>query len=162
MAAGTTFIIRKATVDDIAVIHDLIVELAVFERCGDAVKVTVDQLRRDGFSSPRRFDVLVAEQEGEVLAMALYYPRYSTWQGMCLYLEDLIVRGSARGLGIGTALLQALAREGLEMGAFRLQWQVLDWNEDAIRFYKRLGAEIDSEWLDCKLPISAMRELIKD
>lgn len=162
MAEQRDFTIRKAHAADAEALHALIVELAVFERCGDAVEVSVAQLRRDGFSEPKRFDALVAEKAGEVVGMALYYPRYSTWKGVCLYLEDLIVREHMRGLGIGKALLSAVVQAGLDQGAARVQWQVLDWNADAIRFYESMGAEIDGEWLDCKLHAPAMQELIKD
>jgi len=161
MAKTNEFTIRMANAADAEALHALIVELATFERCGDAVDVSVAQLRRDGFSEPRRFDAFVAELEGAIVGMALYYPRYSTWKGMCLYLEDLIVRDTVRGLGIGKALLRAVVQAGVDQGAARVQWQVLDWNEDAIRFYKSLGAEIDGEWLDCKLHAPAMQELIK-
>jgi GNAT superfamily N-acetyltransferase len=161
MAKTNEFTIRMANAEDAEALHALIVELAIFERCGDAVDVSVAQLRRDGFSEPRRFDAFVAELEGAIVGMALYYPRYSTWKGMCLYLEDLIVRDTVRGLGIGKALLRAVVQAGVDQGAARVQWQVLDWNEDAIRFYKSLGAEIDGEWLDCKLHAPAMQELIK-
>jgi GNAT superfamily N-acetyltransferase len=161
MAEQRDFTIRKARASDAEALHALIVELAVFERCDDAVEVSIEQLRRDGFSEPRRFEALVAEQAGEVIGMALYYPRYSTWKGVCLYLEDLFVRQSARGLGIGKALLGAVVQAGVEQGAARVQWQVLDWNAEAIRFYKSVGAEIDGEWLDCKLHAPAMQELIK-
>lgn len=161
MAETNDYSIRKAYAADAEALHTLIVELAIFERCGDAVDVSVAQLRRDGFSEPRRFDAFVAELDGTIVGMALYYPRYSTWKGMCLYLEDLIVRDTVRGLGIGKALLRAVVQAGVDQGAARVQWQVLDWNEDAIRFYKSLGAEIDGEWLDCKLHAPAMQELIK-
>lgn len=162
MAKQRDFTIRTANAADAETLHALIVKLAVFERCGDAVEVSAAQLRRDGFSEPKRFDAFVAEKAGEVVGMALYYQRYSTWKGVCVYLEDLIVRENARGLGIGKALLSAVVQAGVSQGAARVQWQVLNWNADAIRFYESVGAEIDGEWLDCKLNAPAMQKLIKD
>lgn len=127
---------------------DLIRELAVFEREPDAVVVTVPQLIKDGFGPNPVFLCWVAEVEDEVVAMALCYVRYSTWKGPRLYLEDIVVRESMRGFGIGTALFKEVltfAQEGPYSG---MVWQVLDWNTPAIDFYTRFGAHKREGWLD--------------
>lgn len=152
--------IRKAEASDMGAVLRLIKELAVFERAGGAVEITEEQLIHDGFSDPVKFKATLAELEGEVVGMALYYPRYSTWKGVCLYLEDLIVTEACRGMGIGKALLREVAKEADEIGAFRVQWQVLDWNAPAIGFYEQIGAFIDKEWYDCKLGREAFIKLI--
>lgn len=152
--------IRKAEASDMGAVLRLIKELAVFERAGGAVEITEEQLIHDGFSDPVKFKATLAELEGEVVGMALYYPRYSTWKGVCLYLEDLIVTEACRGMGIGKALLREVAKEADETGAFRVQWQVLDWNAPAIGFYEQIGAFIDKEWYDCKLGREAFIKLI--
>lgn len=152
--------IRTAREEDAAGMHRLICELALYERAPDEVVLTVEQLRRDGFTSPKRYDAFVAEQNGELVGLALYYPRYSTWKGLCYYLEDLIVQEHLRGRGLGKRLLQAVAQAADEAGAARLQWQVLDWNTPAIEFYESIGAFVDREWFDCKLDRSAIRSFL--
>jgi GNAT superfamily N-acetyltransferase len=152
--------IRPAGPNDMADVHRLICELAVFERAGDEVIVTPEQLITDGFSSQPRFEVVIAESNDETVGMALYYPRYSTWKGLCYYLEDLIVTEAWRGRGLGKKLLIEVARAAHNAGAHRLQWQVLDWNVEAIDFYTALGAFVDREWFDCKLDKTAIEQLI--
>ncbi len=145
------FTIRKGTPEDAAAIHRLIVELAVYERAEQEVTTTVDQLREDGFGEDAIYRLFVAEIEGEVVGMALWYEKYSTWKGRCGFLEDLVVRESHRGKGIGKALFLAVAEACAAADYGRMEWQVLDWNESAIGFYKSLGAELDPEWLNGKL-----------
>ena len=99
------------------------------------------------------FKFIVAEVSGVTAGMSLFYPRYSTWQGRCYYLEDLFVKPEFRNLGIGLELLKATAKEARSAGAGRLDWQVLDWNLDAVRFYERLGANVEKEWWNCKLKL---------
>jgi GNAT superfamily N-acetyltransferase len=143
--------VRKGVVEDITAIHALIVELAVFEKAGDEVSVTIDQLREDGFGESSRYQFLVAELHGEVVGMSLFYLKYSTWKGTCLFLEDLIVTSSKRQLGIGQLLFDGTVAEARKISAGRMEWQVLDWNEPAIKFYKKLNANLDGEWINCKL-----------
>jgi GNAT superfamily N-acetyltransferase len=145
------FTIRKGTPEDAGAIHRLIVELAVYERAEQEVTTTVDQLREDGFGEDAIYRLFVAEIEGEVVGMALWYEKYSTWKGRCGFLEDLVVRESHRGKGIGKALFLAVAEACAAADYGRMEWQVLDWNEPAIGFYKSLGAELDPEWLNGKL-----------
>ena len=151
--------IRTALATDAAVMLDLIQELAAYEREANAVRLTEKQLRTDGFGPTPAFEVLLAEQAGEVLGMALYYPCYSTWNGKAMYLEDLVVRAAARGKGVGKALVSALAQVCLDRGATQLRWQVLDWNTPAIEVYKRLGAGLDETWINGRLDVAGMHAL---
>jgi len=152
--------IRKATVDDIPLILEFIRELAEYERAPEEAVATPDDLRRDGFSSEPRFYVEIAEWDGEPAGFALWFFNYSTWQGKPgLYLEDLFVRPRFRQKGIGKALLGHLARVAVEKGCGRYQWQVLDWNTPAIKFYKSLGAKVMKEWLTMRVSGNALRRL---
>ncbi len=143
--------LRKGTPSDIPELLNLIKELAAYEREPDAVVVTEEILMEDGFGDTAIFDFLVAEKDGKVVGIALYYTKYSTWKGRCLYLEDIIVKESERMQGIGGMLLKELITISETTGVKRLEWQVLDWNEPAINFYKKHQAIIDSEWLNCKI-----------
>lgn len=125
---------------------DLIRELAVFEKEPDAVVISVDDLVRDGFGEKPLFQVLVADMPDGIAGIALYYNRYSTWKGKTIHLEDLIVRESMRGRGIGFALYKAVMDEAKRQNVGRVEWNVLDWNIDAIRFYERTGAKILDDW----------------
>jgi GNAT superfamily N-acetyltransferase len=140
------FKIRPARPEDMGAVLELIRELAVFEREPDAVEIRKEDLVADGFGHVPRFQCFVGEEDGKVLAMALCYPRYSTWKGLVIHLEDLIVTESARGRGLGGALLTAVIRYAKERGARRASWEVLDWNEPAIDFYRARGARILEDW----------------
>src|SRR4051794_3187415 len=133
--------IRDAAADDVAVILRLIHGLAEYERAPEgAVTATEAALLRDGFGEAPRFHVVLAEWDGVAVGFAFYFFNYSTWQArMGLYLEDLFVRPEFRGWGIGKALLVHLARIAVAKGCGRYQWQVLDWNEPAIKFYEAMG-----------------------
>lgn len=139
-------VIREAVKADMSRVLELIRELAVFEREPDAVEVTREQLEKDGFDNPAAFHCFVAEVEGEVGGMALVYPRYSTWKGVVLHLEDLIVTESMRGMGMGAALLDRVVQYGAELGVKRISWEVLDWNKPAIDFYENKGALLLRDW----------------
>lgn len=143
--------LREGTPIDIPALLALIKELATYEREPDAVIVTEEVLHEDGFGPNKIFDFLVAEKENEVVGIALYYTKYSTWKGKCFYLEDIIVKESHRMQGIGSMLLKELITISAKAGVKRLEWQVLDWNEPAIQFYKKHKAIIDGEWLNCKV-----------
>ncbi len=138
--------IRKATINDMSAVLELIRELARFEREPDAVEVTVDKLKKDGFTNPPAFECFVAEDDNQILGMAFIYMRYCTWKGKVLHLEDLIIRQEARGRGIGTRLLDEVVKYGFELGVKRISWVVLDWNQTAIDFYKRKGAVVLDDW----------------
>ncbi len=143
--------LRKGTPSDIPELLNLIKELAAYEREPNAVIVTEEILLEDGFGSNKIFDFLVAEKDGKVAGIALYYTKYSTWKGRCLYLEDIIVKESERMQGIGSLLLKELISISEKAGVKRLEWQVLNWNEPAINFYKKHKTLIDDEWLNCKI-----------
>ena len=140
-------IIRKGTPDDMKSVLELIKELAVFEKEPEAVVVTVDDLIRDGFVENPLFHTFVAEVNNEIIGIALYYYRYSTWKGKTIHLEDLIVREKNRGTGAGYALYSEIIRQGKRDNVRRIEWNVLDWNTSAIDFYKNSGAKILEDWL---------------
>ncbi len=154
------FNIRKADAKDMPQVYTLIKELAVFEKEPDAVEVTVDDLVRDGFGDEKRFHCFVGESEGEVVGMALVYARYSTWKGPAIHLEDLIVTKRMRGSGLGSALLAEVVRYGNRTGVKRICWEVLDWNEPAIRFYESKGAKVMRDWDVVQLDEEGMREFL--
>ncbi|MEE9362432.1 MAG: GNAT family N-acetyltransferase [Cellulophaga sp.] len=139
------YTIRKAEVADMKKVLELIQELAVFEKEENAVEVTVEDLVRDGFTN-NLFHCFVGESEDEVVGMALVYPRYSTWKGAIVHLEDLIVSEKMRGTGLGSALLAEVVKYGHKLGVKRICWEVIDWNEPAISFYEKKGALVKRDW----------------
>jgi GNAT superfamily N-acetyltransferase len=152
--------IRAATPEDIPEILALIRELADYEKEPDAAVATAADLMRDGFTEPKRFHCLVAEDEGAVAGFALYFYNYSTWRGHAgIYLEDLFVRPAHRGKGVGKALLTAVAKIAVEEGCPRLEWAVLDWNKPAIEFYERVGAVALTEWTIMRMSGDALDAL---
>lgn len=152
--------LRPATREDAATIVDLIRGLAEYERDPDAAVVTEADVLRDGFGERPLFEVVIAEWKGEAAGFALFFHNWSTWQGRAgLYLEDLFVRESHRGLGIGKALLVHLAGVAVERGWGRFVWQVLDWNKPAIDFYEALGATHMKEWQTMRVEGEALRRL---
>lgn len=158
MNTTPSYSIRAGRPDDIPAVHALICELAVFEKAGDEVSVSEQDLLADGFGNDAIFTLIIAEWGGEVVGMALWYEKYSTWKGRCGYLEDLVVRVTHRGKGIGKALFESCARAISMRGFLRMEWQVLTWNKPAIGFYQALGAELDPEWMNGKLSGEALRE----
>lgn len=147
-----TCTLRRGVETDLPQVLALVRELAEYERAPDAVTNTLEAMRRDGFGPTPIFGFFVLEEAGGALiGLALYYTAYSTWKGRMLYLEDLIVTEPARRGGYGRLLFEVVVAEAQVTGAQRLKWQVLDWNEPAIGFYKKLGANIESEWLNGNL-----------
>ena len=138
--------IRKAQKSDAASILFLIRELAIFEKEPRAVIVTQARIEKDGFGDRPLFECFVAEVEHQVVGMALYYPRYSTWKGPTFHLEDLIVTEPMKGKGIGTQLYNAFLEHAHNKGVKRVEWAVLDWNLPAINFYQKSGATISDDW----------------
>jgi GNAT superfamily N-acetyltransferase len=139
-------IIRKGTPNDMPSVLELIKELAIFEKEPDAVVVTVDDLVRDGFGENPLFYSYVAEVKDEIIGMALYYYRYSTWKGKTIHLEDLIVKENNRGTGAGFALYSEIIKQGKKDNVRRIEWNVLDWNTPAIDFYEKSGAKVLNDW----------------
>ena len=138
--------IRKGTAEDMPAVLELIKELAVFEKEPDAVVITAEDLVKDGFSNDPLFYTYVAEVDNEIIGMALFYYRYSTWKGKTIHLEDLIVKEASRGTGVGSALYKTVLKFAKEQGVRRVEWVVLDWNTHAINFYERSGAAILKDW----------------
>lgn len=155
------FSVRKAKQEDMSQVFFLIKELAVFEKEENAVEVTIDDLIRDGFGSKILFQCFVAEVDGVIKGMALVYPRYSTWKGPIIHLEDLIVTESMRGTGMGTALLNEVVIYGNNLGVKRINWEVIDWNEPAIKFYESKGANVMRDWDVVQLDEEGIKNYIK-
>ncbi len=139
--------IRKGRIEDMPSVLGLIKELAVFEKEPNAVEVTLADLMRDGFGENSLFHTFIAEENDEILGMALYYYRYSTWKGKTIHLEDLIVKKEKRGSGLGFKLYSEVIAQGKCDGVRRIEWNVLDWNTPAIEFYKKTGAKVFKDWL---------------
>ena len=138
--------IRKGNPEDMGAVLSLIQELAIFENEPNAVLITVEDLIRDGFGQNPLFHVFVAEVEKEIVGIALYYYRYSTWKGKTIHLEDLVVKENMRGSGVGFALYSEIIKQGKKDKVRRIEWNVLDWNTPAIHFYKNSGAKILDDW----------------
>ena len=139
--------IRKGTIEDMSAVLDLIKELATFEKEPNAVVVSVSDLERDGFGESPLFYTFIAEKNNEIVGMALYYYRYSTWKGRTIHLEDLIVKEKMRGSGLGFELYTAVIAQGKSDCVRRIAWNVLDWNTPAIEFYEKSGAKVFKDWL---------------
>lgn len=146
-------IIRKGEEKDLEGVFALIKELALFEKAPDEVTNTVERMRKEGFGDQSHFAFLVAEEGDSIVGISLYYYRYSTWKGKCLYLEDLIVTENYRNRGIGKKLFDKTLEIAEAQDCSHMSWQVLDWNVDAIRFYEQFDTTFDGEWINCKLNI---------
>lgn len=148
------FSIRKAKPDDVPAMMQLIKELAVYEHAPKEVTVSEERFLESGFGESPIWYGFVAEAAGKVFGMALYYLRYSTWKGPMMYLEDLVVTNEWRKRGVGRKLIEKLIATAKEKNLAGVTWQVLDWNEDAIQFYKGLeGIEFDESWINCKIKL---------
>ena len=154
--------IRKAEANDMAQVLRLIKELAVYEKAPDAVEVTVDDLIAYGTGNNPDFTCFVAEQNGDILGIALVYYRFSTWKGRTVHLEDLIVREQHRGKGLGMALYTEVIKYTYELGLKRIEWVVLDWNTSAVDFYKASGANVMQEWNTVQMDTAEMKQLLSE
>jgi GNAT superfamily N-acetyltransferase len=141
--------IRKAVKEDCFRILELVKELAVYEKAPDEVTVKYDHFEENGFGPNPVWWAFVAEVDGRVEGFALFYIRFSTWKGQRMYLEDLLVTEEMRGKGLGKLLFDQLLTEAKQRKLHGIQWQVLEWNEPAINFYKKYEASFDPEWINC-------------
>lgn len=143
--------LRKAVADDVPEILKLVRELAEYEHAPEEVTNTEERMLREGFGDQPAFECILAEENGKVVGMSLYYYRYSTWKGKRLYLEDIVVYPESRGKGIGTLLFEETIQIAHKTDCTGMMWQVLDWNEPAINFYKKYPTRIEDGWLNCHL-----------
>lgn len=156
------FSIREANKNDMQSVLVLIKELAHFEKESNAVEVTVSDLQKNGFEDNPKFTCFVAETNDEIVGMAFVYMRYSTWKGEILHLEDLIVNEAMRGSGLGTALLDEVVKYGNSLGVKRISWEVLDWNDPAIDFYEKKGADVKRDWDVVHLDEAGIKNYLKN
>ena len=155
-----TIHIRKARREDVPRIRELIVELAVFEKEPNAVETTHEELEKYGFGDSAMFTCFVAEVEDAIVGIALVYFKFSTWKGRVLYLEDLIVTDAMRGKGVGGVLYKEVMKFGHEHGVKRIDWEVIDWNEGAKKFYENSGARILDDWRPVQMDAQGIANLI--
>jgi GNAT superfamily N-acetyltransferase len=149
--------IRIGKKEDLFAALELVRELAAFERAPDEVEVSVEEMVNWGFGGQKLFDFFVLEKENTVIAMALYYYKYSTWKGRCLFLEDIIVTEKERGKGYGKMLFNEVVKVAKRKKVRRMEWQVLEWNASALEFYKKYNAQKDDEWINCKLTFEQLQ-----
>jgi GNAT superfamily N-acetyltransferase len=158
MSAHVT--IRVGEKSDLPRVLELIKELAEYEKAPHEVVNTVEALENDGFGPHPIYGFFIAEKANRIVGLSLYYWRYSTWKGKRLWLEDIIVTQSERGGGIGKQLFDRTMQHTLDENCSGMMWQVLDWNEPAINFYKKYGAKISGEWLNCVLEADQIRKIL--
>lgn len=165
--------IRKGNIKDLPQVLNLVKELAIYEKAPNEVEVTVAQMEEWGFGNDKIFDFFVAENAStalrqaqggsatdvRIVGIALYYYKYSTWKGKCLFLEDIIVTESERKNGYGKLLFEAVVQVAKKEKVKRMEWQVLEWNEPAIKFYKKTPTIFDREWVNCKLTFEELQKL---
>lgn len=151
--------IRFGVEADLPQVLELVKELAAYERAPLEVEVTLEEMRNWGFGKDKIFEFFVAEQNEKIVGIALYYYKYSTWKGKCLFLEDIIVTESYRRYGLGTKLFDEVVKVAKQKKVRRMEWQVLEWNEPAINFYKRYSAVLDPEWVNGKLTFEQLQSL---
>lgn len=143
--------IRKGEIEDIPQVLDLIKELADYEKAPEEVITNAEQMIHDGFGENPSYKLLVADDNGIIQGIAVYFIKYSTWKGKGIYLDDIVVREKMRNKGIGKKLFDAVIEDCKQNRCRQLHWQVLDWNEPAISFYKKYQPQFDSGWINCKI-----------
>ncbi len=155
-----SIVIRGGTREDLPAVLELVKELAEYEKALHEVVNTVDRMEVEGFGDHPVFGFFVAENGKDIVGLSLYYWRYSTWKGKRLYLEDIIVTNRERGKGIGKLLFDRTMQHSLDENCNGMMWQVLDWNEPAINFYKKYGAHMVQEWVNCSLERDQIKKLL--
>ena len=153
-------VLRWAEPKDMKAVLGLIQELADFEKEPEAVVISEDDLLEHAFGEHPKFQCFVAEKQGQVVGMALFYQRYSTWKGPTFHLEDLIVTQKERGTGLGKALYTKFIAYAEAQGVKRIEWVVLDWNTHAVNFYENSGADVLEDWRTVQMDQSAMRRYL--
>ena len=153
-------IIRQGNRSDLPRVLELIKELALYEKAPHEVTNTVERMEQDGFGANPIYGLFVAEKNDRIVGISIYYWRYSTWKGKRLYLEDIVVTESERGKGTGKLLFDRTMQHALSENCTGMMWQVLEWNEPAINFYKKYGARLDDEWTNCTLEADQIRSLL--
>ncbi|EMS34937.1 GCN5-related N-acetyltransferase [Mariniradius saccharolyticus AK6] len=156
------YTIREGKLEDLPRVLELVKELAVYEKAPEQVTNTLEKMEKDGFGQNPIFGFFVAvnNQSGKIIGISVYYYRYSTWKGKRLYLEDIVVTESERGNGAGKLLFDRTMLKCLEEDCSGMTWQVLDWNTPAINFYKKYGAELDGEWVNCHLQSDDIKQIL--
>jgi GNAT superfamily N-acetyltransferase len=158
MAMDDQIRVREGQRNDLPRVLELVRELAAFERAPHEVTNTLEMMERDGFGPAPVYGLFVADGPGGIVGISVYYYRYSTWKGKRLYLEDIVVSESERGRGIGQSLFEITMRKALQEHCTGMMWQVLDWNEPAINFYKKFGARFDAEWINVNLEATQIEQ----
>jgi GNAT superfamily N-acetyltransferase len=159
----TAVSIRIGTKQDLPRVLELVKELALYERAPHEVTNTVARMEKDGFGPNPIYGLFVAENERGIVGISIYYWRYSTWKGKRLYLEDIIVTEKERGSGIGKLLFDRTMQHALDEQCTGMLWQVLDWNEPAINFYKKYySAKLDGEWINCSLEAEDIKRILNN
>ncbi|UBM59940.1 GNAT family N-acetyltransferase [Marinilongibacter aquaticus] len=143
--------IREGKAEDVPAIMQLVKELAEYEKASEEVTNTEEAMLEAGFGDKPIFNSFVAELDGKLVGISIFYPRYSTWKGKRLYLEDIVVTEELRGQGVGKALFERTVEEAKNTGCSGMMWQVLDWNNSAINFYRKYKTRFDNEWINCHL-----------
>lgn len=151
--------IRKGTEADVPGALELVKELAIYEKAPGEVEVSPNEMLDWGFGKNKIFDFFVLEKNNSIIGIALYYYKYSTWKGKCLFLEDIVVTERERGNGYGKLLFSEVIKVAKNMRVRRMEWQVLDWNETAINFYKQYNSHFDGEWINCKLNYAQLQSM---
>lgn len=153
--------LRIGTENDLPQVLALIRELAAYEKAPAEVEVTEEEMKYWGFGKGKVFDFFVIENNAGIVGVAVYYYKYSTWKGKCLFLEDIIVTEKERNKGYGKQLFNAVLEVAKKEEVRRMEWQVLEWNTPAIEFYKKYDSHFDGEWINCKLTFDQIQQATK-
>jgi GNAT superfamily N-acetyltransferase len=154
--------VRSGVKKDLPQVFELIKELAAYERAPEEVTNSVAKMEEDGFGELPAYRFFVAERNDLIIGISLYYFRYSTWKGRRLFLEDIIVTAAERRKGVGRALFENTMKKALEERCSGMMWQVLNWNDPAMKFYEQYGNRVDSEWVNCSLEADQIAALMSN